>query len=93
MPDRGETKRIHPDPAELTCHNVEARYPGDWPEATVGDAARAMAQAAWFTEQSLRVIPPSSPRIQPMGIGVTGHAFDEGTVHATCDGIPVSFVE
>ena len=33
------------DLAELTEWAVEARYPGDWPEATPADAARAIATA------------------------------------------------
>jgi hypothetical protein len=38
-------KRENPDLAELTEWAVEARYPGDWPEATIDDARRAIAQA------------------------------------------------
>lgn len=34
------------DVAELTEWAIEARYPGDWPEATPADAARAIATAA-----------------------------------------------
>lgn len=33
------------DLAELTQWAVEARYPGDWPEAAVSDAQRAVATA------------------------------------------------
>ncbi len=38
-------KKEFPDLAELTVWAVEARYPGDWPEATRDDAERAVAQA------------------------------------------------
>ena len=38
--------RTEPDDVtELTEWAVEARYPGDWPEATPADAARAIATA------------------------------------------------
>ena len=33
------------DLAELTEWGVESRYPGDWPEPTAADAARAAAEA------------------------------------------------
>ena len=39
--ERWHVKTQHPDLAELTEWAVEARYPGDWPDATVGDARRA----------------------------------------------------
>jgi HEPN domain-containing protein len=45
LPDGWEVKRQHPDLAELTEWAVEARYPGDWPDATVEDARRAAVQA------------------------------------------------
>jgi hypothetical protein len=35
----------HADLAELSEWSVEARYPGDWPEATGGDAQTAVATA------------------------------------------------
>ncbi len=35
----------HPDLAELTEWAVEARYPGDWPEASPDDARRAVEEA------------------------------------------------
>jgi HEPN domain-containing protein len=38
-------KQEYPDLAELTVWAVEARYPGDWPEATWEDARRAVALA------------------------------------------------
>jgi HEPN domain-containing protein len=39
----------HPDLADLTEWAVEARYPGDWPEATAADARDAVqrARAVW----------------------------------------------
>jgi HEPN domain-containing protein len=45
LPDDWTVKRRHPDLAELTEWAVEARYPGDWPEATLEDARRAAQQA------------------------------------------------
>jgi HEPN domain-containing protein len=45
LPDGWEVKRQHPDLAELTEWAVEARYPGDWPDATVEAARRAAVQA------------------------------------------------
>jgi hypothetical protein len=34
LPPGWSVKQEHPDLAELTAWAVEARYPGDWPEAT-----------------------------------------------------------
>lgn len=45
LPDGWDVKRQHPDLAELTEWAVEARYPGDWPDATGEDARRAAEQA------------------------------------------------
>ena len=45
LPAGWTVKRAHPDLAELTEWAVEARYPGDWPEATWDDARRAVMQA------------------------------------------------
>jgi HEPN domain-containing protein len=45
LPEGWEVKRQHADLAELTEWAVEARYPGDWPAATVEDAKRAAEQA------------------------------------------------
>jgi HEPN domain-containing protein len=45
LPDSWPVRREHPDLAELTEWAVEARYPGDWPEATTADAERAGVQA------------------------------------------------
>lgn len=45
LPEGWSVKHECPDLAELTEWAVEARYPGDWPEATREEAARAVAQA------------------------------------------------
>lgn len=45
LPEGWSVKEEYPDLSELTEWAVEARYPGDWPEPTVGDADRALAQA------------------------------------------------
>jgi HEPN domain-containing protein len=45
LPDRWATRQLHPDLAELTEWAVEARYPGDWTEATQEDARTAVQQA------------------------------------------------
>jgi len=45
-------RRHPPDLAELTEGAVEARCPGDWPEATSSDAARAIAA----TEQVVGIV-------------------------------------
>jgi HEPN domain-containing protein len=44
LPDGWDTKRECADLAELTEWAVEARYPGDWPDATLDDARRAARQ-------------------------------------------------
>lgn len=36
LPEGWTVKQQHPDLAELTEWAVEARYPGDWPEPTMG---------------------------------------------------------
>jgi HEPN domain-containing protein len=38
-------KEEHPDLSDLTEWAVEARYPGDWPDATEEDARSAVQQA------------------------------------------------
>lgn len=43
--DEWQFKDAHPDLASLTEWAVEARYPGDWPEATEVEANTAVAQA------------------------------------------------
>ncbi len=45
LPASWSIKEQQPDLAELTEWSVEARYPGDWPEATDNDARIAMQQA------------------------------------------------
>ena len=45
LPAGWTVKQEHPELAELTEWAVEARYPGDWPEATPDDARRAAEQA------------------------------------------------
>lgn len=45
IPGDWQLKEEHPDLAELTEWAVEARYPGDWPDATETDARSAVAQA------------------------------------------------
>ena len=49
IPTDWEVKEKHPDLAEITEWAVEARYPGDWPDATEADArlAAAQARAVW----------------------------------------------
>ena len=45
IPAGWQVKEDHPDLAELTEWAVEARYPGDWPDATDADARSAVEQA------------------------------------------------
>lgn len=45
LPVRWALREAFPDLAELTEWAVEARYPGDWEEATEDEAERAVAQA------------------------------------------------
>ena len=45
LPEGWRVKTEHPDLAELTEWAVEARYPGDWPDATLEGAQRAAAQS------------------------------------------------
>jgi HEPN domain-containing protein len=45
LPAGWAVKEQHADLAELTEWAVEARYPGDWPEATLQEARRAVEQA------------------------------------------------
>ena len=45
LPDSWTLRADHADLAELTEWAVEARYPGEWPEATESDAIRAEAKA------------------------------------------------
>jgi len=48
------------DVAELTEWAVEARYPGDWPEASLADAEKAIATAAELVEAVRQEIAPDS---------------------------------
>ncbi len=45
LPAGWRVKQEHPQLADLTVWAVEARYPGDWPEATREDARRAVLRA------------------------------------------------
>jgi HEPN domain-containing protein len=45
LPQSWMIHNLHPDLGELTEWCVEARYPGDWPEATDADAQVAVNQA------------------------------------------------
>jgi HEPN domain-containing protein len=45
LPGAWHVKTDHPDLAELTEWAVEARYPGDWPDATVETSQRAASQS------------------------------------------------
>ena len=45
LPDTWSVRSTHPDLAQLTEWSVEARYPGDWQEATATDAEQAVSQA------------------------------------------------
>ncbi len=45
LPDSWSVRVDHPDLTELSQWAVEARYPGDWSEATESDAIRAEADA------------------------------------------------
>jgi HEPN domain-containing protein len=45
LPEDWRLKTDPPDFAELSQWSVEARYPGDWPEATLPDALHAVALA------------------------------------------------
>ncbi len=45
VPEDWQVKRDHPDLAGLTEWAVEARYPGDWPEALEKDARSAVERA------------------------------------------------
>ena len=54
VPDDWHIKTEHGDLAVLTEWAVEARYPGDWPDATEADARAAVeqARAAWASIQA-----------------------------------------
>ncbi len=46
LPSDWMVRSQYPDLAELTAWAIEARYPGDWPEATEDDARRALETAS-----------------------------------------------
>ncbi|MFA5787066.1 MAG: HEPN domain-containing protein [Actinomycetota bacterium] len=50
LPPASSARREPPDLAELTVWAIEARYPGDWPEATSAQAAVALQQAHTIVE-------------------------------------------
>jgi HEPN domain-containing protein len=54
VPDDWQVKTKHPDLATLTEWAVEARYPGDWPDANEADARTAVeqARAVWESIQA-----------------------------------------
>ena len=45
LPDSWPVRVDHPDLTQLNQWAVEARYPGEWPQATEADAVRAESQA------------------------------------------------
>lgn len=66
VPPGWRAKEDHPDLAGLTEWAVEARYPGDWPEATESDARAAVqqAQAVWasvYTDLAQRGLDVGDP--------------------------------
>lgn len=50
LPAGWSVKEQHGDLAQLTGWAVEARYPGDWPEATVEDSRQALELAEGVLE-------------------------------------------
>lgn len=50
LPAGWRVKDQYPDLSQLTVWAVEARYPGDWPEATREDAGRAVLEARGVLE-------------------------------------------
>ncbi len=46
LPEDWTVRSRYPDLAELTAWAIEARYPGDWPEAREEDARRALEIAS-----------------------------------------------
>ncbi len=45
LPDSWPVRVDHPDLTQLNQWAVEARYPGEWPQATESDAVRAESEA------------------------------------------------
>lgn len=54
LPAGWSVKEQHGDLAQLTGWAVEARYPGDWPEATVEDSRQALELAEGVVESVRR---------------------------------------
>lgn len=54
VPTGWRLKQEHPDLGALTVWAVEARYPGDWPDAEETDAQDAVQQARAVWESVLR---------------------------------------
>jgi HEPN domain-containing protein len=74
LPDGWSLREEHPDLASLSEWSVEARYPGDWPEATRADASEAVRQAdaVWssvrldLVRRGLDVQPPNDGDAPPV---------------------------
>ena len=45
LPDTWSVKTKHPTLSDMAEWNINAKYPGDWPEPTIEDAVRAMSIA------------------------------------------------
>ena len=61
LPEGLKMRDEHPDLAALTEWAVEARYPGEWPEATEADACAAVEQAAAVVESAQGDVPNDPP--------------------------------
>jgi|GEM_PF-80516 len=69
LPPNWSVKQEHLDLSVLTAWAVEARYPGDWPEATWEDAHRAVALArAIYDCEEASSIPGDPGRIRHSGL-------------------------
>lgn len=55
LPDSWSVRTTHADLAELTEWAVETRYPGDWPQPTDTDAARAESEARSIHDSIIEV--------------------------------------
>lgn len=53
LPEDWETTRKHTNLGDLTIWTVQARYPGDWPDATDEDARKALEIACGVLETVL----------------------------------------
>jgi len=65
LPVGWRVKEEHPHLADLTVWAVEARYSGDWPEATREDAQRAVLRAK-------AVLSSIVENFRSRGVGVQG---------------------